>query len=59
MQAVEAASEEGEGEEAFTLGSVGHIFQFLQHNQLYAQQVRAWGSGSVHVSCVYMRRRVD
>lgn len=36
IQAVEAANE---GEEAFTLGSVGHIFQFLQHNQIYAQQV--------------------
>lgn len=36
MQAVKAASE---GDEVYTLGSVGHIFQFLQHNQLYAQHV--------------------
>lgn len=32
---------DGEGQEVFSLGSVGHIFQFLQHNQIYSQQVKS------------------
>lgn len=34
---------EGEEEETYSLGSVGHIFQFLQHNHIYGETVRAVG----------------
>lgn len=32
---------EDEEEETYSLGSVGHIFQFLQHNHIYGETVRA------------------